>query len=113
MIFTWVSFLSSLEKIPLNMQIDFILQITPPTEQASQGQTPSSQCVEIGTPIQSPCVQSPSPTRSEGSTLSVVSSEVSATSYTVTFTIPSKWRPSIMKAIEEKKLTPEIRNEVV
>ena len=95
------------------MQIDFILQITPPTEQASQGQTPSSLCVEIGTPIQSPCVQSPSPTRSEGSTLSVVSSEVSATSYTVTFTIPSKWRPSIMKAIEEKKLTPEIRNEVV
>ena len=29
------------------------------------------------------------------------------------FSIPSKWRPSIMDAIEDKQLTPDVRNEVV
>lgn len=29
------------------------------------------------------------------------------------FTMPNKWRPSIMFAIKESKLTPDVRNEVV
>ena len=29
------------------------------------------------------------------------------------FTIPTKWKPSIMFAISEKKLNPEVRNEIV
>ena len=59
-----------------------------------------------------------SPEESRASTVSVVSSGPSATPsvsqfYSLNFTIPNKWRPSIMKAIREEKLTPDIRNELV
>ena len=76
---------------------------------------PSSQHVEVGTPIHTPSIESPSPSRSEISTVSVPSAVASATTDTgsLSFTIPTRWRPSIMKAIEEKRLTPDIRNEVV
>lgn len=44
---------------------------------------------------------------------SVTESGSSTTAYIQGFTIPNKWRPSIMTAIEEKKLSPDIRNEIV
>ncbi len=46
---------------------------------------------------------------------SFVSSEISATPITAKkeFTIPKKWKPSMMFAISEKKLSPEVRNEIV
>lgn len=44
-----------------------------------------------------------------------VSSKDSTTSVTLRkeFVIPDKWKPSIMVSIAEKKLNPEVRNEIV
>lgn len=80
-----------------------------------------SQNVGVSTPMQSqsPSLFSPSPNPSRVSTVSVTSSgpgntaSVSSSGFPLNFTIPTKWRPSIMFAIEEKKLTPDVRNEVV
>jgi len=90
----------------------FLLQITPPAKQASPDTLPSSQAVEVGTPIQSPSLQ-PSPCPSEISVACSAATATDVSNYTLSFKIPSKWRPSIMKAIEEKKLTPDVRNEIV
>ena len=59
----------------------------------------------------------PSPSPSQASTRSVANSGpdtvFSSSGFPLNFTIPTKWRPSIMSAIEENKLTPDVRNEVV
>ena len=69
--------------------------------------------VEPGTPsMYLPYMPSP-PSVSGGSTVSVASSGEVTRAGVSNFTIPSRWRPSIMKAIEEKKLTPDVRNEIV
>lgn len=85
-------------------------QITPPVQQASPDPLPSSQAVEVGTPVQS--LQS-SPSQSEVSVARSAAATTDVSNYTVSFKIPSRWRPSIMKAIEEEKLTPDVRNEIV
>lgn len=84
-----------------------IVQVNPPNPPALlEDSLPSSQRVEIGTPIQSPSTESPCP--SEVSTPLSVPNSLVATAVlpnnTVNFTIPSKWRPSIMRAIDEKKI---------
>jgi hypothetical protein len=63
------------------------------------------------TPTQSPTVRSQSPDQSLISVSSA--SSLCAKDYTQSFSIPSKWRPSIMSAIDDKKLSPDIRNEIV
>lgn len=82
-------------------------------EQMSE--TPSTQVVEVNTPAQSPSTRSVSPNRSLVSTVSVASSASVPTSQSLvrSFIIPTKWRPSIMSSINEKQLTPDIRNEIV
>ena len=83
---------------------------------SSQAAENSSQEVVVGTPSQS---QAPSPAPSHVSTVSFHSSAPSTSAamlqsdFPVNFSIPNKWRPSIMFAIEEKILTPDVRNEIV
>lgn len=62
----------------------------------------------IGSPIPSQSTLS-SPIQSD------ISSQATPTDrdFVSTFKIPSKWRPTIMKAIETEKLTPDLRNEIV
>lgn len=60
-----------------------------------------------------PCSSmSVSPLPSSSSLVSSESSGVCSTSRNE-FTIPRKWKPSIMFAISERKLCPDIRNEIV
>ena len=76
---------------------------------------PCSQIAEAGSSERSVILLS-SPSQSQGSTISVASSGSSRSnlpSYTTSFVIPSKLRPSIMKSLETKVLTPDIKNEVV
>ena len=72
----------------------------------------SSQTVEVGTPAQSRSIQS-SPCHSEVSVASTAAAATSGLDYAANFKIPSRWRPSVMKAIEDKKLTPDVCNEIV
>lgn len=51
----------------------------------------------------------PSPIQSESSSPAATSDR----DFVSTFKIPSKWRPTIMKAIETEKLTRDLRNEIV
>ena len=83
---------------------------------SSPPELPSSQVVEAGTPTPSRSMPSPPHSVSGGSSVSVASSGstiIVSPPGVPKFTIPSRWRQSIKKAIEEKKLTPAIRNEIV
>ena len=80
--------------------------------------SPQSSSDAISRPVQSPSMFSMSPSQSQTSTISVTSSGPSHTTpvpsgFALSFSIPKKWRPSIMFSIEEKKLTPDVRNEIV
>ena len=78
-------------------------------------ETPSIHIVEPYSSVPSPSVRSTSPNRSLVSTISVASSATVSASqdFFPNFTIPRKWRPSIMSSIDNKQLTPDIRNEIV
>ena len=78
------------------------IQLSPVTEEEPQQQT-------VENPTASP--QCPSASPSIPSTVSILSSPGS--SLPDGFNIPSKWRPSIMSAMKEQKLTSDIRNEIV
>jgi hypothetical protein len=96
-----------------NNQSNFSTQVKSLCEEAP---TQVSQATEGDTA--SVPLQISSPDWSRASTVSVSSSGPSAAPsvsqfYSLNFTIPCKWRPSIMKAIKEEKLTPDIRNEIV
>lgn len=56
--------------------------------------------------LASPCI---SPCSSQSS----VPSSAAMLEYKKKFTIPQKWKPSITSAISKKRLTPDIRNEIV
>ena len=44
---------------------------------------------------------------------SPVASSSEHVSHSLEFTVPTKWKPSIMRSILEKKLDPDVRNEIV
>ena len=97
-----------------------------PTSNAMSSQDLSSQvpCSESTSPsqaiavapvfssVQSPTLFSSSPSPSQSSQASTVSVAYSGNSvssgFPLNFSIPTKWRPSIMFAIEESKLTPDV-----
>lgn len=67
-------------------------------------QSASSSSLSVS-PLQSSSSQDDISVSSDYSTSSV--------SFRKEFAIPDKWKPSIMVAIAEKKLNPEVRNEIV